>query len=183
MQSVDRAVNRPSRPSQPPVPAGPKLVIEKFADGGVACIKFVGTIDESFEGKKLGMTAATDTLVLDLGGVKKISSFGIREWVDFVTTASKHARSLILIECTPKVVDQLNMVANFTGGGRVFSFYAPFRCDYCDTEHRVLLQVDKDFETIKSMKLAERPCLTCKEAMYFDEDGATFFSYVLGQER
>ena len=46
---------------------------------------------------------------------------------------------MILIECAPKVVDQLNMVANFAGGGRVFSFYAPFRCDYCDSEHRVLL--------------------------------------------
>jgi len=183
--NVDRPLNRPSRPSQPVIPAGaaPKLVIEKFADGGVACIKFVGTIDENFEGKKLGLTASADTLVLDLGGVKKISSFGIREWVDFVTTAARHARSLILIECTPKVVDQLNMVANFAGGGRVFSFYAPFRCDYCNAEHRVLLQVDRDYEAIKSGKLAERPCLSCKESMYFDEDGPTFFSYVLGQER
>ncbi|HEX3764292.1 MAG TPA: hypothetical protein VHW23_36610, partial [Kofleriaceae bacterium] len=178
-------MQRPSRPSQPVIPAGAagKLVIEKFADGGIACIKFAGTIDESFDGKKLGATAGADTLVLDLGGVKKISSFGIREWVDFVTTAARHARSLILIECSPKVIDQLNMVANFAGGGRVFSFYAPFRCDYCDAEHRVLLQIDRDFEALKALKLAERPCLSCKESMYFDEDGATFFSYILGQDR
>lgn len=181
------AVDRPSghRPSQPALGGAPppKLMIEKFADGDIACLKFTGTIDEGFEGKKLGATATGDTLVLDLGGVKKISSFGIREWVDFVATAGKTVRSMILIECSPKVVDQLNMVANFAGAGRVFSFYAPFRCDYCDAEHRVLLQVDRDHETIKSMKLAERPCPTCHEAMYFDEDGATYFSYVLGQER
>jgi anti-anti-sigma regulatory factor/DNA-directed RNA polymerase subunit RPC12/RpoP len=182
MQAVDRPINRPSQPILP-AGAAPKLVIEKFADGGIACLKFVGTIDEGFEGKKLGMTAAADTLVLDLGGVKKISSFGIREWVDFVTTAGKSSRQMILIECSPKVVDQLNMVANFAGGGRVFSFYAPFRCDYCDTEHRVLLQVDRDHEAVKAMKLAERPCLACKESMYFDEDGTTYFSYVSGQDR
>lgn len=182
MQSVDRPIQRPS---QPVISTGslPKLTIEKFADGGVACLKFSGTIDEGFEGKKLGMTAAADTLVLDLGGVKKISSFGIREWVDFVTTAQKVCRSIVLIECTPKVVDQLNMVANFAGGGRVFSFYAPFRCDYCDSEQRVLLQIDRDHDAIKSMKLSERPCHSCKESMYFDEDGATYFSYLLGQER
>jgi len=162
---------------------GAKLAVEKFADGGVACIKFTGTIDESFEGKKLGASAAADTLVLDLGGVKKISSFGIREWIDFVTSAARHARSLILIECSPKVVDQLNMVANFAAGGRVFSFYAPFRCDYCDSEHRVLLQVDRDHELLKASKLAERPCPSCKEAMYFDEDGSTYFSYLAAQER
>ncbi|MBA3464533.1 MAG: hypothetical protein H0T46_31670 [Deltaproteobacteria bacterium] len=169
--------------SSPPPGAEQKLTIEKFADGAIACLRFAGTIDESFEGKKLGGTAAGDTLVLDLGGVKKISSFGIREWVDFVTTANKQVRSMVLIECSPKVVDQLNMVANFNGGGRVFSFYAPFRCDYCDSEHRVLLQLDKDHEIIKSMKLAERPCPSCKEGMYFDEDGATFFSYIIGQEK
>jgi anti-anti-sigma regulatory factor len=184
MQSADRPVHRPSRPSQPGLSAAqPKLSIEKFADGGVACIKFVGTIDESFEGKKLGMTASADTLVLDLGGVRKISSFGIREWVDFVTAAAQKARQLILIECTPKVIDQLNMVANFAGGGRVFSFYAPFRCDYCDSEQRALLQIDRDFEAIKSLRLAERPCSSCNESMYFDEDGATFFSYLIAQDR
>ena len=93
------------------------------------------------------------TLVLDLGGVKKISSFGIREWVDFVTTSGTKASSLVLIECAPKVVDQLNMVANFAGGGKVFSFYAPFRCDYCDDDRRKLIQTDRDFESIKNKKL------------------------------
>ena len=127
----------PLPPAAPAEGAPPKLTIEKFADGAIACLKFSGTIDESFEGKKLGATAAGDVLVIDLGAVKKISSFGIREWVDFVGTASKQVRTLIMIECAPKVVDQLNMVANFAGGGRVFSFYAPFRCDYCDSEHRV----------------------------------------------
>ncbi len=170
-------------PQAPAIPAPPKLTIEKFADAGIACLKFVGTIDESFEGKKLGSSTAGHVLVVDLGAVKKISSFGIREWVDFIGTASKQVRSVILIECAPKVVDQLNMVANFAGSGQVFSFYAPFRCDYCDSEHRVLLQVDRDHEAIKAMKLADRPCPTCKESMYFDEDGATFFSYVLGQDR
>ena len=160
-----------------------KLTVEKFADGGIACLKFSGTIDESFHGKKLGTTAKCDTLVLDLGGVKKISSFGIREWVDFVGAAQGQARQMVLVECAPKVIDQLNMVANFTGGGRLYSFYAPFRCDHCDSEHRVLLDVAKDLETIKSMKLAERPCPSCKASMYFDEDGATYFSYVIGQER
>ncbi|MDB4953066.1 MAG: hypothetical protein JWO36_635 [Myxococcales bacterium] len=175
------------RPSQltiqaPPVDPGPaKLTIEKFADGGITCLKFSGTIDESFDGKKLGRAMEGETLVLDLGGVKKISSFGIREWVDFVSAAGAKTKRLVLIECAPKVVDQLNMVANFAGGGRVFSFYAPFRCDYCDSEHRVLLELARDFEALKTMKLAERPCPSCKESMYFDEDGSTYFSYVLGQ--
>jgi len=181
---METAAQKSSLTAKPAAePPAPKLLVERFADGGITCLKFSGMIDEGFEGKKLGGSVNCETLVLDLGGVKKISSFGIREWVDFAATATKQARTTILIECAPKVVDQLNMVANFTGGGRVFSFYAPFRCDYCDSEHRVLLQVDRDLETIKSMKLAERPCPSCKEGMYFDDDGATFFSFMISQEK
>src|SRR4051812_37450743 len=175
------APNAVDKPPGETAVATPKLQIEKFADGAIACLKFNGMIDESFEGKKIAQSIKCDTLVLDTGGVKKISSFGIREWVDFMTAASKQAKNTVLIECAPKVVDQLNMVANFAGGGRVFSFYAPFRCDYCDSEQRVLLEVNKDWEAIKSMKLADRPCPSCKESMYFDEDGSTYFSFLLTQ--
>lgn len=183
MEAVRKDQTANPGPKAPPAGDAPaaKLTIEKFADGNIACLKFSGTIDESFEGKKIARGISAETLVLDLGGVKKISSFGIREWVDFATTAAKQVKTLVLIECAPKVVDQLNMVGNFAGGGRVFSFYTPFRCDYCDSEHRVLLEVSKDFETIKSMKLGERPCPSCKESMYFDEDGSTYFSYILSQ--
>jgi hypothetical protein len=163
--------------------ADAKLAIEKIVDGGITCLRLTGTIDEAFEGKQLGASVTGDVLLVDLGAIKKISSFGIREWVDFVSAAGTQVRSLILIECAPKVVDQLNMVANFTGDGRVYSFYAPFRCDYCDSDQRVLLTIDRDHETIKSMKLAERPCPGCKESMYFDDDGATFFSYLAAQPK
>jgi ABC-type transporter Mla MlaB component len=177
-------VARKSQPaiSVPPTDAEPpKLTIEKFADGGITCLRFSGIIDESFDGKKLARSVDGETLVLDLGGVRKISSFGIREWVDFISAACKVAKQTVFIECAPKVVDQLNMVANFAGAGRVISFYAPFRCDYCDSEHRVLFDVGRDFDAIRTMKVADRSCPSCKDAMYFDDDSATYFSYVLGQ--
>ena len=48
----------------PPTDAeGPKLAIEKFADAEIACLKFTGTIDESFEGKKLGGTTDRKSVV------------------------------------------------------------------------------------------------------------------------
>src|SRR5262245_24369492 len=139
----------------------PKLRIDKVSDGAVTCLRLAGTIDEAFEGKKLAQTVRGGTLVLDLGEVRKISSFGIREWVDFVGAAGERVDALLLVECVPKIVDQLNMVMNFAGKGLVFSFYAPYRCDYCDIERRVLLQVDRDHEAIRAFKPPERPCEAC----------------------
>lgn len=177
--SVDASVNASVDASHDTT----KLKLEKFADGGIVCLSFAGTIDEGFEGKKLAAAIKCETLLIDLGGVKKISSFGIREWVDFITAASRQAAQVVLVECGAKILDQLNMVANFAGSGRVYSFYAPYRCDYCDAEHRVLFTVDRDHEAIKAMKLGDRPCPTCKDAMYFDEDPTSFFAYLLSQER
>lgn len=161
-----------------------KLKIDKFSDGPITCLKFAGTIDEDFEGKKLAGSIKAQTLVLDLADIRKISSFGIREWVDFVNAVEKNCEKVILLECAPKVVDQLNMVANFAGEkGQVFSFYAPYRCDYCDSDSSLLMQVDKDWEIIKSMKPPERPCGACGEPEYFDEDPTTYFSFIAGQQQ
>lgn len=164
-------------------PPPPKLQIDRFADGDLVCLKLAGTIDEAFEGKRLAESVKSGTLILDLGDIRKVSSFGIREWVDFINGVGKVAQRIILVECAPKIVDQLNMVANFAGIGRVYSFYAPYHCDYCDRDDRVLLQADRDHELIKSMKPAQRACASCGEMQYFNEDPITYFSYLAGQDK
>ncbi|MCG8424837.1 MAG: hypothetical protein MJE77_43670 [Proteobacteria bacterium] len=160
-----------------------KLTIDKFTDRDVVCLKLDGWIDEDFDGKKLAHTIRARNLILHLSGVRRISSFGIREWVDFIAAASKSVEDIILVECSPKIVDQLNMVGNFIGRGRVFSFYVPYRCDYCDREDEILMQVDRDWAAITSMTPPERPCPNCGDTQYFDEDAITYFSYIASQPR
>lgn len=176
-------------PPTPPTPSagraddGKKLSIEKFADGSITCLKFSGTIDEQFSGKAVAATVKPGTLILDLADVTKISSFGIREWVDFMNQIGQKVDQLFLIELAPKIVDQLNMVANFAGKGRVVSFYAPYRCDYCDDDRRRLLQFESDYEAIKNMKPPVRPCEACGNPEYFDEDPTSFFSFLAQQPK
>lgn len=158
------------------------LSIDKFIEGSITCLRFQGTIDESFDGKRLASTVKASTLILDMGQVRKISSFGIREWSDFVKACERSVDSIIAIECTPKVVDQLNMVSQFLGSkGMVFSFYAPYRCDYCDVDRRVLFQVDRDAASIRSLRPSEQLCETCSRPSYFDEEPASFFAYLAQQ--
>lgn len=159
------------------------LSIDKFIEGSITCLRFQGTIDESFDGKRLATSVKASTLILDMGAVRKISSFGIREWTDFVKACERSVDSIIAIECTPKVVDQLNMVSQFLGAkGLVFSFYAPYRCDYCDVDRRILFQVDRDATAIRSLRPPEQLCETCSRPSYFDEEPASFFAY-LAQQR
>ena len=162
--------------------AEPKLRVEKFADGNITALKFSGMIDEQFSGKALAQSLKGGVLILDLAEINKITSFGIREWVDFITAAGEKHEPVLMVELAPKVVDQLNMVANFGGRSRVLSFYAPFRCDYCDDDRRRLVQVDRDWEALKQKKLPEQPCATCGNPEYFDEDPASFFTFMAGYQ-
>jgi anti-anti-sigma regulatory factor len=156
-----------------------KLRVEKLSDGPITGVKLAGTIDEQFEGKRLADSLPRGvTVVLDLAEIERISSFGIREWVDFIAALGQKAASLWFVECAPKVVDQFNMVANFGGAGHLVSFYAPYRCDYCDDDRRRLVVVADDKEALKAGKLPERVCETCGNAEYFDEDPLTFFSFL-----
>ena len=156
----------------------PKLRVDKQSDGGITLLKLGGTIDEQFEGKKIATGIKGGTLILELAEIERISSFGIREWVDFITGVSSKVQSLWFVECAPKVVDQFNMVANFGGTGHLVSFYAPYRCDYCDDDRRRLVQVAQEWEQLKTGKLPERVCESCGNAEYFDEDPLTFFSFL-----
>ncbi|HWE26785.1 MAG TPA: hypothetical protein VHB97_02230 [Polyangia bacterium] len=155
-----------------------KLRLDKTSDGGITLVKLAGTIDEQFEGKKIASGIKGGTLILELAEIERISSFGIREWVDFIGAVSGKVQSLWFVECAPKVVDQFNMVANFGGAGHLVSFYAPYRCDYCDDDRRRLVQVAQDWEELKTGKLPERVCESCGNAEYFDEDPLTFFSFL-----
>jgi anti-anti-sigma regulatory factor len=162
--------------------AGPSLTIDKFIEGRITCLRFHGTIDESFDGRRLASTIKTGVLLLDLGGVRRISSFGIREWSDFIAGVERSADQVIAIECATRVVDQLNMVASFLGRkGQVFSFYAPYRCDYCDVDRRTLFHMDRDSAAIRSMRPPEQLCETCSRPSYFDEEPSAYLSYLAAQ--
>jgi anti-anti-sigma regulatory factor len=177
------AGHAPAPPQSSAVGDPRKLAIEKFADAQITCLKFLGTIDEQFSGKAIAATIKGGILILDLADVTKISSFGIREWVDFMNLVGQKCDQIYLVELAPKIVDQLNMVANFAGRGRVISFYAPYRCDYCDDDRRRLLQFDLDYEAIKNMKPPVRPCEACGNPEYFDEDPTSFFSFLAQQPK
>ena len=155
--------------------------VEVFVDDAVTYLRFFGPIAEDFSGASLADHAQSKFVVLQLADITRITSFGIREWMSFMKALSEKADEVVLVECTPKIVDQINMVAGFTGIGQVFSFFAPYRCDYCDEDNKVILQLDRDWEVIKTMHPPDLPCGTCGEMQEFDEDPITYFSSIIKQ--
>ena len=161
-----------------------KLQVQKVKtsdSGQVVFLRFAGVIDEDFNGQRLTQSISGHTLVIDLAGVRRISSYGIAQWSEFVRGVAKRTDQIFLVACSPKVMDQLNLVSDFAGAARLHSFLAPYRCDYCSHEAVRLIQLDHDWEVIRTRNPPEYPCGSCGHTMVFDDDPKVYLSYASQQ--
>ena len=86
------------------------------------------------------LLALRGTAALDLAGVRRINSFGVRELVDFLDQLG--SRCLIAAErCSPAVVSQLNMLPELMRHISVRSVLVPMECTRCFHERDVLLDL------------------------------------------
>lgn len=108
----------------------------------VSFLKVSGTVDE--DNTLAGSLKKIEgrTVVIDLSGVERINSCGVRDWVNWLNDLEAAGKQIVLVRCSPCIVTQINLVHNFTGRGLVKSFFAPYYCGKCDKEQLKLLQVE-----------------------------------------
>jgi hypothetical protein len=140
--------------------------------GGGWLVRLTGIIDETFDKTKLAF-GAQDTVVFDLDGVRRITSYGIREWIAAIGALQA---SYYFIRCRPAVVSQFNMVQSFGGRGQLVSLYAPYACSSCGNEIEVL--IDRRHPSAHALAPPTLPCPSCGAAAEFDDIPESFFSYV-----
>ena len=141
--------------------------------GGGWLLKLNGVIDETFDRTRLAF-GPEDTLVFDLAGVRRITSYGVREWI---AAMGDLQASYYFIRCRPAVVSQFNMVQNFGGRGQLVSLFAPYACSACGKEIEVLVD-RRHHPSAHALAPPTLPCPSCGAEAEFDDIPETFFSYV-----
>ena len=155
-----------------PVKVGQRLEISAEAHPGGWLLRLSGVIDESFDRRQI-VEGRQGVLVLDLDGVRRITSFGVREWV---TAMAEVQAACFFIRCRPAIVSQFNMVGNFAGRGQLVSLYAPYHCALCDKGIEVLIDRRTLVGTLAGLRVT---CPECQGTAEFDDIPETFFSYAL----
>ena len=110
---------------------------------------------------------AEGPVVLDVAGIRRINSLGVRAWVDFMKLLRD--RKVMFRRCSPSFVDQLNTVIDFRGGAGVESFLAPYVCESSGNVFYEELTVGKDVRKGEYAALDRRPCNECAEPLVFDD--------------
>ncbi|XXT19044.1 FIST N-terminal domain-containing protein [Sorangium sp. So ce429] len=184
--AVDRQ-SSPSRPqraaptrSVPPAGAAGRLdslVFDRRKIGDVLVVRLAGRMTEAFKGAALARELDGRVLI-DLAGVERITSFGVREWLQMIQAAQPRLRALYLARCSEPVINQLSMIRRFAGGGQVVSFYAPYCCEPCGAQFERLVDCAHDAASLAEGKPPEAVCPRCGGAGAFDDDAETYFGFV-----
>jgi anti-anti-sigma regulatory factor len=149
--------------------------------GEVSFVKLGGVIDEDNELSDLVDKIPIGTAVIDLGEIERINSCGVRDWVNWLSKLENNGTRSVLVECSPAIVAQINLVNNFTGNGVVKSFYVPYFCPECD-EEKVLLVEASDMGPPPHEPPTCR-CDECDLVMDFDDMPDPYFAFLSNQRK
>lgn len=147
----------------------------------VTFVKLSGVIDEDNELTDLTDKIPAGTAIIDLGEVERINSCGVRDWVNWLSKIEGNSTNVVMVECSPAIVAQINLVNNFTGTGVVKSFYVPYFCPECD-EEKVLLVEAADMGPPPHEPPTCR-CDECDLVMDFDDMPDSYFAFLSNQKK
>lgn len=153
-------------------------VLHELRDETRAVIKGLsGTLDENLDPAVFDPGGAR-FLGLDLHGVRSVSSFGVRAWIQYLSDVARELDALYLLRASPRINDQLNMVVGFDAGGLLLSFESFYICDACGSETPALFDVQLDRDAFDRLEAPPRQCQACGLPAKLDDDPSILFEYV-----
>jgi anti-anti-sigma regulatory factor len=123
-------------------------------------IRVVGTLDHTSAVEfEQAFTNLRATVVLNLGGITRITSYGVGMLMRHLAGIG-NAHKVEFAECSETMVDQFQML-QFSRYGRITSFYARYACTRCGRNDVVLLDVQRDLKVALATRTVRSPEYPC----------------------
>ncbi|MBU1219612.1 STAS domain-containing protein [Myxococcota bacterium] len=143
----------------------------------ITYVTIIGIIDEDNNLEEIADRTGSGTVLLNLSHVERINSCGVRDWVNWLGKIESKGARVVLLECSPAIVAQINLVSNFTSKSVIQSFFAPYYCQSCDKE-KVLLIESSTMKNIREPKAPISRCDECDAVMEFDDMEESYFAFL-----
>jgi len=147
----------------------------KEQKGSVPVIRLTGSIEETVDFDKL-LGPPPAELWINCREIQRINSVGVKGWIKYFQTAQAKGTQLKFLECSTAIVEQINLISNFTCGGVVESIFVPFSCTTCKGELIGLFKCD-DLKKIQ-LKLPALKCSKCGGNAVFDDIPEEYFGFL-----
>jgi hypothetical protein len=152
------------------------LKVTKEDKGGIALYRLSGSIEENVNFEQQMGTLAGEVMI-SCKEVPRINSVGVKSWIKYFQVMQSKGVKMRFIECSTAIVEQINLISNFTCGGSVESIYAPYACTSCKAEQVGLFKC----EDIKkaNFELPDLNCVKCGKKAAFDDIPEEYFSFLM----
>lgn len=159
------------------------LSVTKNKQGDVLFIYLNGVITEDSQ-LELVDSDGEATLVLDLQGITRINSYGIRQWINNLKRLKEKSPNLIFTRCPPMVIEQFNMISNFGAEGVVQSFYLPFYSEKLEKSELILTTVTSDLVNADHQSIIDRALksLNAADEYVFNDIEDEYFTFLQHQK-
>ena len=147
----------------------------KEKQGNKLIVRLSGSIEETVNFDQM-IGELPPELTINCKEVPRINSIGVKGWIKYFQSAQAKGTKLTFTECSTAIVEQINLISNFTCGGSIESIYVPFSCQKCKSELVGLFKT----EDLKKMNLVIPPvkCSKCGADAHFDDIPEGYFGFV-----
>ncbi|MEK6580396.1 MAG: hypothetical protein AABZ55_14310 [Bdellovibrionota bacterium] len=150
------------------------LTVTKEQKGNALHVTFSGTIEENVNfGSLIGPAPAE--LFITLKDVPRINSVGVKTWIKYFESVKANGTKITYVGCSSAIVEQINLISNFTCGGTVESIYAPYSCTVCKCELLSLFKIE-DLKKL-NFEMPESKCVKCGGKAIFDDIPEEYLSF------
>ncbi|MEK6579174.1 MAG: hypothetical protein AABZ55_08100 [Bdellovibrionota bacterium] len=139
-------------------------------------IHLEGTIDETPPMEQAIGTIDSKKVAFGCKEIRRLNSAGVRGWIIYFENLKKRGIQFRFFECSPTIMEQVNLIRNFRSGAPVDSFYLPYLCTGCKAQFQQLVMTD---ELIKNkLEVPTLTCPKCKSPMNFDDLPEEYFIFI-----
>ena len=150
------------------------IKVKREQQGETLILKLSGEVVETIDLAATVGSTLPDT-VLNCKKISRLNSHGVKDWISFFAAETAKGTRLRFVECSPPVVEQINLIMNFVCGGVIESLYVPFCCQTCKKNSVCLYRI-KDLRRADLDNL-HAVCRHCKGKAVFDDIPDEYFLF------
>jgi anti-anti-sigma regulatory factor len=149
--------------------------VTKQQKGDLVIVRLTGSIEETVNfDQLLGLPPVE--MEINCKEIPRINSVGVKAWIKYFQGCQAKGTKMRFTECSTAIVEQINLISNFTCGGVVESIYVPFSCTSCKTELVGLFKTE-DLKK-QGLKLPDLKCTKCGNNAVFDDIPEEYFGFL-----
>ncbi len=150
--------------------------ITKEQKGTALVVRLAGSIEENVDFDQL-IGPPPGELWVSCREVSRINSDHLKAWIKYFQAAQAKGTKLKFMECSTAIVEQINLISNFSCGGAIESIFVPFSCGGCKSEMIGLFKCE-DLKKIQ-FKIPELKCNKCGGKAAFDDIPEEYFGFMM----